>query len=214
MAEQNRLRNWEVLFRYALRAIDSVQGDVFNPSHWSFGGGTVLMRRFRHRYSKDVDIFVPDPQYLNYLDPERNEVVEGLTPRIVRAENYLRLTFDEGEVDFIAAVPVTENPRTVESVMDRQVQVDTSIEIIGKKTRYRSTGFTARDIFDFALVAEREPAEVKRGRPALQQRREEILERLSKGDLLLRTTFAELDVLDYRPTYDHCLRIVKESLIK
>ena len=26
---------------------------------WTFGGGTVLMLRYRHRFSKDVDIFVP-----------------------------------------------------------------------------------------------------------------------------------------------------------
>ena len=170
------------------------------------------MRRFRHRYSKDIDIFVPDPQYLNYLDPERNEVVESLTPRIVRAENYLKLSFDQGEVDFIAAAPVTDNPRVIELVMDRQVQVDTSIEIIGKKTRYRAEAFTARDMFDLALVAERQPEEVTRVKPVLQQRREAILERLVSGDRLLRTTFAELDVLDYRPTYNHCLGIVKGVL--
>jgi hypothetical protein len=212
VAEEARLKTWETLFRYALRAVDSVQGDVFRVENWSFGGGTVLMRRFRHRYSKDVDIFVPDPQYLGYLDPERNDVVERLTSRFVKAETFLRLVFDEGEVDFIAASPVTDNPRTLESVLDRQVQVDTSIEIVAKKTRYRATGFTARDMFDVALVAEKQPAEVERVRPALQQRRTEILERLNTGDALLRTTFAALDVLDYRPTYDHCLRIVREVL--
>jgi hypothetical protein len=67
-------------------------------------------------------------------------------------------------------------------------------------------------MFDVALVAEKQPAEVERVRPALQQRRTEILERLNTGDALLRTTFAALDVLDYRPTYDHCLRIVREVL--
>ena len=48
---------------------------MFSPSNWTFGGGTVLMRRFRHRFSQDVDIFVPDPQYLGYLDPELNDAV-------------------------------------------------------------------------------------------------------------------------------------------
>jgi len=92
------------------------------------------------------------------------------------------------------------------------LQVDTSIEIIGKKTRYRAEAFTARDMFDLALVAERQPEEVTRVKPVLQQRREAILERLVSGDRLLRTTFAELDVLDYRPTYNHCLGIVKGVL--
>jgi hypothetical protein len=32
---------------------------------WTFGGGTVLMLRHKHRISRDVEIFVPDPQYLS-----------------------------------------------------------------------------------------------------------------------------------------------------
>ena len=28
---------------------------------WSFGGGTVLIRRYRHRLSQDVDVFVQGP---------------------------------------------------------------------------------------------------------------------------------------------------------
>lgn len=65
MAEE-RLKAWETLFRRALEIIDSVGASGTRFNDWSFGGGTVLMRRFRHRVSKDVDIFVPDPQYLGY----------------------------------------------------------------------------------------------------------------------------------------------------
>jgi len=36
---------------------------------WTFGGGTVLMLRLAHRQSKDIDLFVPDPQYLGYVNP-------------------------------------------------------------------------------------------------------------------------------------------------
>lgn len=39
-----------------------------NP-FWTFGGGTVLMLRYGHRVSKDIDIFVPNPQYLGYVNP-------------------------------------------------------------------------------------------------------------------------------------------------
>ena len=157
MAREDRLKTWQTLFRKALRAIDSVGEPVFSLQNWSFGGGTVLMRRFNHRFSKDVDLFVPDPQYLGYLDPDLNDTVEALTPRHLKAANFLRLYFDEGEVDFIAAAPVTGNPRGIEKVLDRDVQVDTSIEIVGKKIQYRAAGFTARDMFDLAFVAEEEP---------------------------------------------------------
>ncbi|UBU61945.1 nucleotidyl transferase AbiEii/AbiGii toxin family protein [Acidithiobacillus ferrooxidans] len=44
-------------------AIDSL------PPHlpkleWTIGGGTVLMFQYRHRLSRDIDIFITDAQYL------------------------------------------------------------------------------------------------------------------------------------------------------
>jgi predicted nucleotidyltransferase component of viral defense system len=212
LAEEDRLKAWETLFRYALRAIDSVPGDVFNPANWSFGGGTVLMRRFHHRVSKDIDIFVPDPQYLGHLNPELNDDVAALTPKYLAQANYLKLYFPEGEVDFIAAAPVTDNPRVMERVLDRDVQVETSIEIVAKKVRYRGADFTARDVLDFAMVAEREPGEVGRITPLLLERKTEILQRLDSADKILRTTFAELDVLEYRRSYDDCVAVVRQAL--
>lgn len=71
MAE-SRLKIWETLFQRALTLIDSISAAGVTLNDWSFGGGTVLMRRHRHRVSKDIDIFVPDPQYLGYLSPRLN----------------------------------------------------------------------------------------------------------------------------------------------
>ena len=72
MAE-DRLKAWETLFGRALEIIDSVAASGTRFDDWSFGGGTALMRRFRHRLSKDVDIFVPDPQFLGYMSPRLND---------------------------------------------------------------------------------------------------------------------------------------------
>jgi len=212
LASEDRLELWQTLFRKALRAIDSVGEPVFDVSNWSFGGGTVLMRRFGHRFSRDIDLFVPDPQYLGYLDPELNDAVEALTPRHLKAANFLRLYFDEGEVDFIAAAPVTDKPRIVERVLDRDVQVDTSIEIVGKKIQYRAAEFTARDMFDLSFMAEQEPGQLSKLGRVIRQRRETILARLASADRILRTTFRELDTLKYRPSYDHCLQVVRKVL--
>jgi len=57
-------------------------------NHWSFGGGTVLMRQYRHRFSKDIDIFVPDPQILPYLSPRLNETAESMTSDYQEANEY------------------------------------------------------------------------------------------------------------------------------
>ncbi len=52
MAE-DRLRIWETLFERALELIDSVSYAGITLEDWSLGGGTVLMRRHHHRFSKD-----------------------------------------------------------------------------------------------------------------------------------------------------------------
>lgn len=50
-----RLKAWERLFQHALSIIDAAVAAGATQDAWSFGGGTVLMRRHRHRISKDVD---------------------------------------------------------------------------------------------------------------------------------------------------------------
>ena len=50
-----RLKTWERLFQHALSIIDAAVAAGATQDGWSFGGGTVLMRRHRHRISKDVD---------------------------------------------------------------------------------------------------------------------------------------------------------------
>jgi hypothetical protein len=96
MAE-DRLKIWETLFQRALALIDSVaaSGTVFEP--WSFGGGTVLMRKYRHRFSKDIDIFVPDPQFLGHVSPRLNDAAEAMTGDYVEENNSLKLIFPTAE---------------------------------------------------------------------------------------------------------------------
>lgn len=118
MAE-DRLKIWETLFRRALTLIDAIaqSGVAFEP--WSFGGGTVLMRRYRHRVSKDVDIFVPDPQFLGYVTPRLNDTAESMTADYVEQANFVKLLFPEGEIDFIASAPLTAKPTVTETLFDR-----------------------------------------------------------------------------------------------
>jgi predicted nucleotidyltransferase component of viral defense system len=211
MAE-DRLKIWELLFKRALMLIDSVarSGTSFEP--WSFGGGTVLMRRHHHRLSKDIDIFVPDPQYLGHVSPRLNDTAESMTGNYVEEGSSLKLVFPEGEIDFIASAPLTSHPYVQERLFDRNVQIETSTEIIAKKVWHRGSQFKARDMFDLALVAEKEPEALDEIRPVLRDRKEIVLARIAEADKRLRSDFAELEVLDYRPTYDECLKIVRRAL--
>jgi len=210
MAE-DRLKIWETLFQRALELIDSVSYAGITLEDWSFGGGTVLMRRHHHRFSKDIDIFVPDPQFLGYLNPRLNTKAESLTAKYVEQANSLKLIFPEGEIDFVASAPLTEDPTITEVLFGRPVQVETSTEIVAKKVWHRGVEFTARDIFDLAMVAEIEPKALWKIEPILNDRRDAVLRRIASQDAFLRDAFAELEVLDYRRSFDECIALLKRA---
>ena len=170
------------------------------------------MRRHHHRFSKDIDIFVPDPQVLPYLSPRLNDTAESLTTDYVEEAGFLKLVFPEGEIDFVASETLTENPTIAETLFDRQVRVETSTEIVAKKVWHRGEQFTARDIFDLALVTEREPEALWQIKPVLHGRRNVILDRIAAQDAALREAFNALEVLDYRRSYDECVQLVRQSL--
>jgi len=212
MAEE-RLTTWETLFRRALELIDSVAAAAPPLEDWTFGGGTVLMRRYRHRISKDIDIFIADPQYLPHFSPRVSASAEALTTKYVEQSGFVKLFFPEGEVDFVVSRPPTPHPFVDETVLGRNVRVETSAEIIAKKVQHRGAEFTSRDLFDLALVATKEPGALSAIRHILDERRDAILSRLQTHDAPLRTTFAALATLDFQPPYDECVAIVKRVLL-
>lgn len=209
-----RLNTWKILFKRALELIDSVAKSGRPLEDWSFGGGTVLMLRHSHRFSKDIDIFISDPQYLPYLTPRLNTTAEAMTGDYVEQGNFLKLQFKEGEIDFVASSPLTENPTKTVQMFERDVQIETSTEIVAKKVWHRSSAFKARDIFDLAMVIEREPAALTPMQPVLRDRRATVLARITAAEVQLRHDFAELEILDYTRTYDECVEIVTEVLEK
>jgi hypothetical protein len=193
-----RLKTWEVLFQRALMLIDSVRRLGIPVDDWTFGGGTVLMRRHRHRVSKDVDIFINDPQCLGYLTPRLSPTAESLTTKYIEDYNYVKLVFSEGEIDFVAAPPLTARPAHVETLFEHRILVETSAEIVAKKVWHRGFEFTARDIFDMSMVAELEPHALPAISTILRDRRALILARIARYDLILRESFAELATLEYK----------------
>jgi predicted nucleotidyltransferase component of viral defense system len=209
---EDRLKLWETLFQRALLLIDSASKNGAALDDWSFGGGTVLMRRHHHRFSKDIDIFVSDPQCLPYLSPRLNDKAESLTSDYVEQAGFLKLNFQEGEIDFVASAPLTENATVVEILFGREVLVETSSEIIAKKVWHRGDQFTARDIFDLALVAEKEPEALWKIRPILRDRREAILARVGSQKAVLQETFSALDVLDYQRSFEECVELTIKAL--
>jgi len=210
----DRLRAWEKLFSHALSILDESVTAGAPESGWSFGGGTVLMRRYRHRVSRDVDIFVPDPQWLGYVTPRLNTKAESLAPEYVEQATFVKLYFPEGEIDFIVSGPLTDKPTATEILFDRKIRVETSAEIIAKKIWYRAAEFTARDLFDFALVTSKEPEVLAGIASILRARRDALMKRIATHDVDLREDFAALEVLDFLPSYEECIEAIKRSFDK
>ncbi len=65
---------WRSLFVQALALMREMRLRTRADATWTFGGGTVLMLRHAHRLSKDIDLFVPDPQYLGFVNPRLSDV--------------------------------------------------------------------------------------------------------------------------------------------
>jgi hypothetical protein len=95
--------------------------------------------------------------------------------------------------------------------MGRSVNVETPAEIVGKKIRHRASTFKARDLFDFAIVAERAPDEIARIAPLIQEYRPQLVERIEKRRGILQEEFDALDLIDNRKTLDDCIAALYRS---
>jgi hypothetical protein len=210
--DDERLKSWEILFQRALILVDDARAKGIPVDDWTFGGGTVLMRRHRHRLSKDVDIFINDPQFIGYLSPRLNPAAESLTTDYSEDSNFVKLVFPEGEIDFVAAPPLTSAPAKAEMLFGRSFLVETSTEIVAKKIWHRGADITARDIFDFAMVSELEPGAMREIEPILSGQRDRVLDRIRRNERVLRETFESLTTLDYRRSFDECVQILKDTL--
>jgi len=205
---------WEKLLPRALVLIDEIgqYGGIKDP-FWTLGGGTVLMFRYRHRLSKDIDIFVPDPQYLGFVTPRLSDTAADLTQDYTEQPgSFVKLQFEEGEVDFVAAPNLLVDAWEAWDIGGRSVKVETAAEIIAKKMYHRGDRATARDLFDFALVIEREPQQLLAATPFLLRHRGAFLTQIQQPHVGLRAAFDAIAILDYTPGFEHCVAVVGEFL--
>lgn len=153
-----RPTEWPVLFDLAVAILDHFQRvNGFVPD-WSFGGGTALMLQIDHRESHDIDLFLDDPQILPFLNPETQGISLERRPDSYDSDGsgVLKLAYlDLGEIDFICAPNIVDDPVTRSEVRGRAVALETPAEIIAKKVYFRGWNFQPRDMFDLAAVAER-----------------------------------------------------------
>lgn len=205
-------RIWETLFIQALKVISEIAKHGREDPFWTFGGGTVLMLRYGHRFSKDIDIFVPDPQSLGFVTPRLSDVAESVTTDYVEAAGYVKLYLPEGEIDFVAAPNLTFPGFVLETVLGHQVRVETSVEIIAKKMWHRGDRITGRDIFDYALIAEREPEVLMPAREFMIRHAAAVFQQLDDRYVQLKQQFDAVDAIGFHPTFDQACDTLRNSL--
>ena len=81
----NSMDNSEKLFEYAMKQLDTSN---IPSNHWTIGGGTILKKFYQHRESKDIDVFLDNPQFLGMLSPRINDAVEYRLRDYSEASNY------------------------------------------------------------------------------------------------------------------------------
>jgi len=209
--DPDRLNDWRPLFERALAILDEA-GRVAGPLTWSFGGGTVLMLRHRHRYSHDVDIFVPDPQWLGYLSPRLNTVAESLASNFIEGAEFLKVSFPEGEIDFVAAGWLTPEPFRPERLFERDINVETSAEIVGKKLWFRAESFKARDLYDLATVIELDPGALREIAPLVREKGPVILELAARKGEVMKEDFEALERYGEERSFERCLEVVRKHV--
>ena len=148
--------HWESLF---LQATDLL-AERCPGAYWTFGGGTALAVRYRHRISYDVDIFLHDVQLVAYLTPRTNDIAASIATSYEESANAVKIVTPHGDIDFVAAADVTDVGPDTMLVHGRETRMQVPAEILAKKIQYRGYQFTHRDIFDLAMLMESDPEEV------------------------------------------------------
>lgn len=92
------------------------------------------------------------------------------------------------------------------------MRVETSAEIVAKKLWHRGGRATARDLFELALVIEREPKVLARAGECLVRHREVSFSQLEQRKAVLKLQFDAIDRLDCGVTYGQAQRLAGEFL--
>lgn len=202
---------WRTLFNSAMGLTDHLETQVKAPT-WSFGGGTVLMLRLNHRHSKDIDLFVPDPQYLGHFSPRLSDAAEDLTTEYQESAEFIKLFLATGEIDVVVGTPLTDAPWDTVVQDGRTIKVETCAEIIAKKMHHRGDQAKSRDLFDLCAVAELEPSAIEWARPFMVQHARCFLQRLEDRSDLARDEFNKIERIAYQRSFEDCMSIAREIL--
>lgn len=123
-----------------------------------FGGGTALaMYHFQHRKSFDIDLFVTDPQILNYLSPKHwiEDSRSFNTAKYIDLANHIRLLTKENiKIDILVSQDFVGHAIIDDShtFFHENIYVESLEDILAKKIVYRKDQNKSRDIIDLSVA--------------------------------------------------------------
>lgn len=196
---------WITLLEKAYKLLDDVASDGITIPRWSLGGGTVLMFHYAHRKSKDIDIFIPGPQFLGYINPRLDGRGEDVTSEYKDAAEYVKLFLPEGEIDFVASSTLTQNPFEEHEVLGRNILLETPIEIVAKKIWHRGDSATARDLLDLAIVIEHHYSEIMNHSDVFIKNIEIFTNQCESRKSIMLPAFDAIEKLEFNLSFDECL---------
>jgi hypothetical protein len=182
--------SWKQILASAVAIFEDLEKKGFGSPDAVMGGGTVLMFRFDHRLSKDIDFFTYDLQLVSLMTPRLNDTTARMVTDYVEQANGIKLMLPHGDIDFVAARAVT-GAQAVERLefMGRTFLLEATEEILAKKLFYRAARFQTRDVFDLAAAIEFDPPSAIRAvraaasKAAILERRLDELDGVSREKL-------------------------------
>lgn len=179
----NGSRKWPTShWQRLLRDTVAIIGSLKPPVSWTFGGGTALAVHLQHRISYDIDAFVSSSDIIRDLTPNKNQTTRRIlgNGKYEYPGNYLKLCFDYGEIDFIVASSLTDNPIQEWKFEETIINLETPSEIIVKKIFYRPSSFKVRDVYDFAAFISCHHGELSASLHEVADKIDKVTDRIAK----------------------------------
>lgn len=172
---------WRAILAKAFEIFDDLERRGFGPHPFSLGGGTVLMFRFKHRVSKDIDLFAYDAQWLSLVSPRLNDAAAAVASSYAEQANCVKIVMASGDIDFIVAADVAAPVVRVQQRLEgRNVLLEPTSEILAKKLFYRAASFKARDVYDMSAAIDIDPDAATQAIRAASSKKHLLLRRLDE----------------------------------
>lgn len=211
------MSGWRRLLGRTLDGLSELEQQGRPVPDWVLGGGTALMLYANHRFSRDIDAFIDDPQYLALLSPETTDVWN--CNDWDKAVHYLKLRYPEGEIDFIVSGAISDldlvekeiDLTSIRTGWKPTIMVEPPTEIALKKMYHRATMVRPRDIFDIAVIKKIDGGPLIANLGEVASRKDDLVRRLANIRVdYLKADLAELDI---QPGWEHeketCLETVR-----